>query len=199
MIALLEPEFPELAVSKIRFLEAEGLITPDRSGSGYRKYSEADVERLRFILTAQRDHFWPLKVIREALERQDRGATAPSVTAPPREVRLSQAELIETAGGDDALVESLMAVGLITADGSGRFGAEDQQIIDAVVWLADFGIEPRHLRPFKTAADRELGLVEQMLAPSAPGRERRARAGQMAQRFLDIHSALIRKGLSGLR
>ena len=199
VIALLEPEFPDLAVSKVRFLESEGLLTPERSGSGYRRYSAADVERLRYILAAQRDHFWPLKVIREALEAQDRGSAAPAATEPPQEVRLTAIELTDRTGASVELLAALEAGGLVAKDAAGRYAAEDQQVVEAVVWLQEFGVEPRHVRQIRTAADRQVGLVEQMLAPSAPGRERQARAGHMAQRLLDIHVALVRKGISGLR
>lgn len=199
VIALLQPDFPDLAVSKIRFLESEGLLTPQRSGSGYRKYSDADVERLRYILTVQREHFWPLKVIREALEARDRGDEVLLPQAPQRSTRLTAAELAEAADATDSLVEDLVGAGLLTADVAGRFGTEDLQVLEAVVWLGSFGIEPRHLRPFKAAADRELGLIEQMLAPSAPGKDRRARAAQMAAQLRAIHTALISKGLQSLR
>ena len=199
VIALLEPEFPDLAVSKIRFLEAEGLLSPERSGSGYRRYSARDVERLRYILTAQRDHFWPLKVIRDALEAQDRGSVAPAAAEPPLEARLTAEELTERTSAPTELLAALEAGGLISRDAAGCYSAEDQSVVEAVVWLQEFGVEPRHVRPIRTAADRQVSLVEQMLAPSAPGRERQARAGQMAQRLLDIHVALVRKGISGLR
>lgn len=116
VIALLEPDFPDLSVSKIRFLEAEGLITPSRSGSGYRKYTDADVERIRYILAAQRDHFWPLKVIREALDALDRGEELPEVVAPQRAERLTAAELAAAADATPALVEDLSGVGLISPD-----------------------------------------------------------------------------------
>lgn len=199
VIALLEPDFPDLSVSKIRFLEAEGLLTPQRSGSGYRKYAESDIERLRFILTAQRDHFWPLKVIRETLDAMDRGEQLPDLVAPQREVRLGRDELAAAAGATHTLLDALASGGLISPDGSGRFGADDLQILTAATSLGEYGIEPRHLRAFRAAADREVGLVEQMLAPIAPGRERQARAAQVAQRLLEIHAALVRKGLDEVR
>lgn len=199
VIAQLEADFPDLSISKIRFLESEGLIAPQRSGSGYRKYSQDDVERIRYILTAQRDHFWPLKVIREALEAMDRGEELPPVVTPHRTVRLTSEELASTAGATPALVEALASVGLISPDGSGRFGPQDLQILESAAWLEEFGLEPRHLRPFRAAADREVGLVEQMLAPTAPGRERQALAGEMARRLLEIHAALVRKGLETVR
>jgi DNA-binding transcriptional MerR regulator len=197
VIARLESDFPDLTVSKIRYLESEGLLSPQRAGSGFRRYSESDVERLRYILTAQREHFWPLRVIREALEARDRGEAAAVVTAPPRRLRLSGPDLAAAAGAEPALVEQLTAVGVLVADPLGRFGREDLQIVEAVVALQEYGLEPRHLRPFKTAADREIGLVEQMLAGSSRGGGRQAQAVRIAQRLTAIHAALVSRGLGG--
>ena len=197
VLARLEPDFPDLTVSKVRFLETEGLLSPQRTGSGYRKYSEGDVERLRYILTAQRDHFWPLRVIRDALDALDRGEGAASAVVPPRRIRLSAGDLAEATGADPSLIDSLVGVGLIGADQTGRFGAEDLQIVESVVWLQEFGLEPRHLRPFKATADREVGVVEQMPAPSSRGPDRAARASRIAQHLLRIHGALVTKGLGG--
>lgn len=191
------PEFADLSVSKVRFLEAEGLLAPHRSGSGYRRYTHADVERLRYILTAQRDHFWPLRVIGEALEALDRGERAAAPILPPRRVRPSAADLAVVAGGDVALIDDLIGVGLLSADAAGRFGPEDQQIVESVLSLQEYGLQPRHLRPFKATADREIGLVEQMLAPSSKGRDRQVRAMQIAQHLSLIHGALVTKGLGG--
>lgn len=199
VIAALRPDFPDLAVSKIRFLESEGLISPQRSGSGYRKYSEADVERLRYILTVQREHFWPLKVIKEALEARARSEELLLPQAPRRSARLTAVELADAAGATDTLVQDLVSAGLLGADAAGKYGSEDLQILEAVVWLESYGIQPRHLRPFRAAADRELGLIEQMLAPSAPGKDRRVRAVQMAAQLRAIQAALISKGLQSLR
>ena len=196
VIARLRPEFPELTVSKVRFLETEGLISPTRTGSGYRTYTEGDVERLRYILAAQRDHFWPLRVIREALESLDRGDAAVEPEAPPRPLRLTGGELAAAAGAEQSLVENLTGMGMLGGDVGGRYGVEDLQILESVVWLQQFGLEPRHLRPFKATADREVGLIEQMLAPSARG-GRRARAGQVARHLQTIHAALVSKGLGG--
>ncbi|KAB7743015.1 MerR family transcriptional regulator [Nostocoides sp. F2B08] len=197
VIARLSPEFPDLSVSKVRFLEAEGLLTPTRTGSGYRTYSDRDVERLRYILAAQRDHFWPLRVIREALETLDRGESTATPVPPPRPLRLTADDLADAADADASLVASLVDMGVLGGDVSGRFTAEDLQILEAVVWLQQFGLEPRHLRPFKATADREVGLIEQMLAPSGRG-GRQARAGQIARHLQTIHAALVSKGLGGV-
>ncbi|MGA8045568.1 MAG: MerR family transcriptional regulator [Dermatophilaceae bacterium] len=197
VIARLRPEFPDLSVSKVRFLEAEGLLTPTRTGSGYRTYTDHDIERLRYILAAQRDHFWPLRVIRDALEALDKGEAAARPEAPPRPLRLTAEDLAAAAGAEDSLVESLVLMGVIGGNTIGRFTAEDLQILQSVVWLQQFGLEPRHLRPFKATADREVGLIEQMLAPSARG-GRQARAGQIARHLQTIHAALVSKGLGGV-
>lgn len=201
VIAALEADFPDLSVSKIRFLEAEGLISPERTSTGYRKYAPADVERLRFILSAQRDNFWPLKVIRAALEDQAIGTDPIVAPSPSRPVRLTAADLVSTSGVSAEIIDELVAAGLIGPDGSGRFGASDQRIVEAVAALRGYGLETRHLRPFKAAADREVGLLEQMLAPSARGgsRDRQARAAEIAGHLLAVHGALLQKALGELR
>ena len=146
VLALLQPEFPDLTISKLRFLEAEGLVTPHRAGSGYRYYAAADIERLRFILTAQRDRFWPLKVIREALDGLDRGLSldpavdsaqpqVPTVTADPdvpdrraieqvSPARLSLAELARAVGARAWFVEDLLSFGLLRPDAEGYVAGE---------------------------------------------------------------------------
>ncbi len=141
----LAPDFPDVSISKIRFLEAEGLVTPERTGSGYRTFSSEDLERLRYILTAQRDRFWPLKVIREALDKLDRGLEpAPGDVAPSRPqvpagttdprlpaaaelsrrdvLRLTDVELREATGLDQPTFEALSTYGLLRPDSGGHYG-----------------------------------------------------------------------------
>lgn len=198
----LQPEFPDLTISKIRYLETEGLISPERRSSGYRLFADADIARLRFILTAQRDRFWPLKVIKEALDRLDRGLDVPGLTTPGEEtpgtwdkdddggseavvtdlsaaalrrrraIRLSPAELRERTGLDRAAYAQLKAFGLLQTDSSGRHHADDLDVATAAAVLARYGLEARHLRSFRIGADRELGLAQQILEPL---RRRRAR------------------------
>ena len=201
VIAALQADFPDLSVSKIRFLEAEGLLSPGRTPAGYRTYTAADVERLRFILTAQRDNFWPLKVIRAALEEQSIETVEIASDRSTRPVRLTAEDLAAAGGVDAEVIDQLIAGALIGADGSGRFGAADRRIVEAVAALRGYGLETRHLRPFKAAADREIGLLEQMLAPSARGggRDRAARAAEIAGHLLAIHGALLQKGLADVR
>ncbi|MGH3509417.1 MAG: transcriptional regulator FtsR, partial [Nocardioidaceae bacterium] len=190
----LSVDFPGLQISKIRFLEAEGLVEPERTPSGYRKFRRTDVERLRYVLTAQREHYLPLRVIREHLDAMDRGLEPPApVSGPqvprlalagdgypspenflaePGELRLSRRELVASAGIDDALLEQLEGFGLVkTRPGRAPYDADALAIARTVSELAAFGIEPRHLRAFKTAADREVGLVEQVVAPLRHSRE----------------------------
>ena len=214
VLKTLREEFPDLSVSKVRFLDAQGLVSPKRSDSGYRRYSDEDVERLRFVLRAQRDRFWPLKVIREALDAYDRGLTpqdvdfvsaVPSVPTPTADpdvpdvetlaadanetLSLTREELARGAGGTDALIAELETFGLVRPGADGHFDGEALAVATAAAALAEFGVQGRHLRPFRLAADREIGLVEQV-----PLRDESQRA-VIAQRCLALHVALVKAGL----
>jgi DNA-binding transcriptional MerR regulator len=154
VLALLRPDFPDVTISKIRFLEEQGLVEPNRTPSGYRKFTHADIERLRYVLSVQRDHYMPLRVIREHLDALDRGLEPPVTGAGPGAPRL---------------------------------------VADAA-----FGIEPRHLRTFRSTADREAGLVEQVVSPlrrqrgtEAAGRAEEA-AREVAGLLLRLHAALVK-------
>jgi DNA-binding transcriptional MerR regulator len=225
VLAALQPDFPDVTISKIRFLEAEGLVTPARTGSGYRTYSTADLDRLRYVLTAQRDHFWPLKVIASALDAMDRGLTPdrheagmprPSVPAPVTDpdvptaaeitssgtLRLTRGELASAAGLDPDTLEALETFGLLHADATGHFGDGALTVAHTAAALAAYGLEPRHLRPFRTAADREIGLVQQVVTPhrSSSGRGAGAAAakdptGDVLRLCIALHTALVRDGL----
>ena len=222
VLRALHEEFPDVSVSKIRFLEAEGLITPARTASGYRTYSEQDVDRLRFILTAQRDRFWPLKVIREALDAMDRGlappdggdsAHRPRVPQPapdphlptaadlaaPATLRLTRDELQEAAGLDRATFQALGAFGLVHADDAGHYDDNALAVARAVAALTDYGVEPRHLRPFRTAADREIGLVQQIVTTArAAGARHHAQdpTPSILAACIALHTALVKSGLA---
>ena len=228
-LADLSAEFPEedIKESKLRFLESEGLVEPERTPSGYRKYSVEDMERLRYIIRMQRDHYLPLKVIKEHLEAIDRGLEPPSLNGAPRvpagvlgdpssaadllrgdrsDVRISRRELVKTAGITEELLVQLEGFGLVrTRAGSKHFDADAVVIAKAAGELASFGIEPRHLRAFRTAADREVGLVEQIVSPIRRSREDGAE-GRAAQAMEDIaalslrlHATLVRSGLRSMR
>ena len=224
VLAALSPDFPDITISKIRFLEAEGLVTPERTGSGYRTFSPQDLERLRYILTAQRDRFWPLKVIAEALDKLDRGLEpvhneqspagpqVPAGVADPNlpsaselgrrgHLRLTDAELRQAAGLDQLTFEALSTFGLLHADAGGHYGDAALAVARAAGALAAYGIEPRHLRPFRTAADREIGLVQQVLAPvrgrkqGTGGRSPHDPTPQILAECIALHTALVRAGL----
>jgi DNA-binding transcriptional MerR regulator len=225
VLASVQDDFPDVSISKIRFLEAEGLLTPERTASGYRTYSAADVERLRYILTAQRDHFWPLKVIREALDAMDRGLTPargdgegmprPSVPAvapdadvpdaadlaPGESLRLTAGELAGASGLEENVLGELQTFGLVRPDDSGHFDEAALRVATAAGALAAYGVEPRHLRPFRTAADREIGLVQQVVSPHRGRAKGGKGAGgddptlEVLRLCIALHTALVRDGL----
>ena len=215
-------EFPDLTISKVRFLESKGLVKPPRAASGYRRFRASDVERIRYILTAQRDHFWPLKVIQEALDALDRGLApaeasagaarpvvpevagvddvpgAEELTAPATRLRLTRRELSSASGLAEATIDALAGYGLLTPDSHGHFDGLSLPVAKAAAALSSYGIEPRHLRSFRTAADREIGLVEQVLSPlrSRGEREDRDIAGELLRECLALHAALVRAGIA---
>ncbi|TDD55711.1 MerR family transcriptional regulator [Kribbella antibiotica] len=207
VLQLLQAEFSDVTISKIRFLEAEGLVTPARTASGYRKFAAADVERLRYVLTAQRDQYLPLKVIKEHLGALDRGLRpaaggppiAPSTTdagpaaddfgATGTDLSLTKAELCAAAGVSTALLAELESHGLIVADGK-HYGGDAIVVAQVAAELSAYGIEPRHLRPFRTAADREVGLIEQVTGP-----RRTDQTQELAALTVRLHTALVRSRL----
>jgi DNA-binding transcriptional MerR regulator len=180
---MLKEEFPDISISKIRYLEDQGLLTPRRTQGGYRLFSEEDVERLETILRLQRDEFLPLRVIRQELAspaaRDRKKRRAAGLTGEEDELDLT--ELCERAGIDARLARELEEFGLLaprTHGGEKRYRESDAEIALACGQLARFGVAPRHLRGFRTAADREAGLIEQLVAPSLRARSpERRRAG----------------------
>ena len=214
VVRALTDEFPDVTVSKVRFLESEGLVTPQRSGSGYRRYAPDDVERLRWVLRAQRDRFWPLKVIKDALADLDRGLQPvgpgeparvpalgsdpdlPAVPAPTRPIRLTADELVRESGLDADAVSDLLDHGLLRPGPTGLYGEPDLRAARAAAALSAYGLQPRHLRAFRSAADREVGLVEQATASLRGPAADEARA-ELARYALDLHAALLRSGLGG--
>ena len=215
VLAHLRAEFPDTTISKLRFLEAEGLVDPQRTASGYRKYSWNDVARLRFVLTAQRDQYLPLRVIREQLEAQERGddtlahrrpslvavgseAEAPAETA---DTRVSRADLVERTGIAEQMLTELEQLSLVTSRPPGWYDGDAVVIVEAVVGLVRHGLELRHLRAFRTGADREVGLFAQLLTPLMRQHDpaARARAAETARELQALsqrlHAALVRAGL----
>ena len=192
----LSSEFPDISISKIRYLENQRLLAPNRTPGGYRLYSQADVARLRTILRLQRDEFLPLKVIRQelAVGRSDSATPAkgksaktkrpgrlPSVVPASPEARLSREELIEETRAEPALVDELVEYGLIRGTGETgeeTFTATECEVVRAAVELSRYGVEGRNLRVFKSSADREAALLQQILSPALRSRnaERRREA-----------------------
>lgn len=224
VLSKLRSEFSDITISKIRFLEAEGLIDPQRTPSGYRKFTNLDLERLRYVLSAQRDQYLPLRIIKENLDSLDRGlqpAPLPGGAPTPRlatidgelapatfgqssDLRLSREELLKSSGITDGQLVQLESYGLITPRGR-HYDSDTLAIARTVTALASFGIEPRHLRSFKSAADREIGLIEQVITPLArqKGPDSKARAEEVQREIASLsvrlHAALVRGGLHGLR
>ncbi len=217
VLGVLREEFPDVTISKIRFLEEQGLVEPDRTPSGYRKFSAGHVDRLRRVLTLQRDHFLPLRVIREQLDADAPGATgAPYAQDRPAPfVRVldeaadrvgdavpDAASLARAAGTDVELVDGLISHGLVRAASDGWFRADDVEVVRAAAALADRGVEPRHLRTFRTAADKEVDLVEQVVAPlrragrPAAAGEVADTAREVAASCLRLHAALVAGSLA---
>ena len=248
VLAALRTDFPDVTISKIRFLEAEGLIEPERTPSGYRKFSHDDVARLRYVLTAQRDNYLPLRVIKSHLEAIDRGLEPPATAGcslsclspymeaidrgleppetpgggpqvprslvsadglpgpdafvpEPSELRLSRAELVDAAAVSEDQLGMLESFGLVAPRTGGYYDGDALVIARTVGEMSRFGLEPRHLRAFRAAADREVGLVEQVVAPLARQRnpEARARAEETARELaalsVKLHAMLVKSGL----
>jgi DNA-binding transcriptional MerR regulator len=182
VLARLSPEFPDLSPSKLRFLEERQLVTPSRTESGYRKFSPSDLERLRLVLTMQRDFYLPLKVIRGYVEDLDAGRepvlpggiTVSGPSMLPSDRRLSRDELIKEAGATPMLLGDAVTASLIVA--SDHYGDDELSVLKALVELQRSGIEPRHLRGFRASAERELGLIESALIPVARRKDASSRA-----------------------
>jgi DNA-binding transcriptional MerR regulator len=190
VIAQLRAEFPDVSVSKIRFLEAEGLIQPARSPSGYRKFGPADVDRLRYILTAQRDLYLPLRVIKDQLE-SDQPAAGP----------MSRREVLDTTGIDERELAELEEFGLVRRSGR-QYPPEAVEAVQAIMALGQYGVQPRHLRVLRASVERETALIEQVVAPvlrqRSPGARERAAtsAREIASLVLAVHEALIEMTLA---
>ncbi|HEX4831768.1 MAG TPA: MerR family transcriptional regulator [Trebonia sp.] len=199
VLAELRPDFPDISPSKIRFLEAEGLISPQRAESGYRRFAARDIERLRFILTAQRDEYLPLRVIKERLAAIDSAALGyRGAVGPPTAMTMTRSELIEAAGADEELLAELEDFGLVRR--ARQYGTEALTVARSAVALGEYGIAPRHLRAVKAAAEREISLVEQVVAPLArqrAGREPALRTGRaVAELIAALHATLVEEGLN---
>lgn len=224
VLTRLQADFPDVTLSKIRYWETEGLVTPHRKPSGYREYSERDVERLRFVMSAQRDRYLPLKVIRDELEALDRGeepqlpaprmpmaavlstdGPAPddfAVTRGTAPVRVDRSDLLTTSGLDATALAELEHFGLVKAGPGGWFDADAVLTARIAAELIAAGLEARHLRSFRTAADREVDTIRQLVGPQARQRDPDAReraaaeAHRLAATILRLHALLVKSGLA---
>jgi DNA-binding transcriptional MerR regulator len=237
VLAHLRVEFPDTTISKLRFLESEGLVQPRRTAAGYRKYSREDVARLRYILTAQRDQYLPLRVIRDQLAALDTGKSAagagsagvvdrpegrgdggrgdggwlrpalmavaqqPEPSVDPADVVLGRDELLASAGLTESTLAALEQYGLIAERTGGGYDADALEAATAAARLAEYGLEARHLRAYRAAADREIGLFTQLVAPLARQNNpaARARAAETVRELTEyterLRAALVRDGL----
>jgi DNA-binding transcriptional MerR regulator len=220
VLDLLRPDFPDVTISKIRFLEAEGLVTPERTASGYRRFTAYDCARLRFILTAQRDQYLPLKVIKAQLDAQADGALPETGTsygvprlvpdpdtgqlkavgATPARVRLRREDVLEQSGVDEALLTGLIKAGVISSGPGGFFDEHTVVILQCARALAEYGVEPRHLRAFRSAADRQSDLIAQIAGPlvraDKTGRDRADDlAREVAALAITLHTSLVKSAV----
>ena len=214
VLKLLTPEFPDITLSKIRYLESEGLVSPQRTSSGYRKYTNADVERLRYVLTIQQETYMPLKEIKKQLDAMDsrsvipitKAATAQTIISPekfrkPAITRLSDVEVAKKAGVELQFVIDLANVGIIGPDQSGFFTADDIQVVSTASALSEFGIDARHLKSVKNAASRQADLISQVVTPLVRSNKDGAReqaeemSRQMSALVVSLHAILVKNEL----
>ena len=224
VLDLLRGDFPDVTISKIRFLEAEGLVTPERAASGYRRFTAYDCARLRFILTAQRDQYLPLKVIKAQLDAQSDGELPHRGSAygvprlvpvdavsdesgdglsgvAPTQVRLRREDLLARSGIDEALLTELIKAGVIKAGTAGFFDEHSVVIAQCARALAEYGVEPRHLRAFRSAADRQSDLIAQIAGPVVKAGKAGARdraddlAREVAALAITLHTSLIKSAV----
>lgn len=222
VLTALRPDFPDITISKIRFLETEGLVLPNRTPSGYRKFSPADIARLRYVLTQQRDHYLPLKVIKDQLEAMDRGLLPAGAGGVPKvphlaiadntptsehfhpvapTLRLSRDELLNAAGLTSEQLTQLEEFNMVTVRPGGYYDDDALAIGQVVAQLAQYGVEGRHLRTFRMAAEREVGLFSQVVGPISRQRNSDARARaeetvrELASLSVRLHTTLVQIAL----
>ena len=234
VLDLLRSDFPDVTISKIRFLEAEGLVTPERTASGYRRFTAYDCARLRFILTAQRDQYLPLKVIKAQLDALPDGelpqtqsayavprlvpvgegradGSTGTVDTPgvsraasgmaPTQIRLTREDLLERSAVDEALLGALIKNGVITPGKGGLFDEHSVVIAQCAKALEEYGVEPRHLRAFRSAADRQSDLIAQIAGPVVKAGKAGARdraddlAREVAALAITLHTSLIKSAV----
>ncbi|MCP9275171.1 transcriptional regulator FtsR [Mycolicibacterium arenosum] len=225
VLEMLRPDFPDVTISKIRFLEAEGLVTPERTASGYRRFTAYDCARLRFVLTAQRDQYLPLKVIKAQLDAHPDGELPESSSAyavprlvpvdrsddasgardtaalAPAQVRLSREDLLARSGVSNDLLTALVKAGIIKPGPAGFFDEHSVVTAQCAQALEEYGVEPRHLRAFRSAADRQSDLIAQIAGPVVKADKAGARdraddlAREVAALAITLHTSLIKSAV----
>ncbi len=222
VLKVLVGDFSDVSISKIRFLESEGLLTPERAPSGYRRYSDEDITRLRYILTAQKQHYLPLRVIKEHLDALDRGEEPPAfeairpdgeaeqehadppplpvpgTRAPKHPIRITRKELLRMSGLTDAALTELERQSLVVPRrGTVYYGRDALTVAVVARKLSVYGMDARHLRSIKYAAEREVGLIEQAVTvTSRRGQSTRQSAQEVMQLVLHAHAAMLRSTLT---
>lgn len=219
VLKILAVEFPDVSISKIRFLETEGLLSPERAPSGYRRYSEADIERLRHILDVQKNHYLPLKVIREHLDLIDRGLEPPKLESPVAEspaapasgaaagapapasrrpIHVTRRELLRISGLSEASLTELERHSLVVPRRGTIFYGRDALTVAVVARkLAAYGMDARHLRAVKQAVEREVGLIDQTVTTNVRrGQASRQAALEVMQLIMHAHAAILRQSVS---
>ncbi len=222
VIAELSEEFPDISQSRIRYYDEQGLVEPRRTPSGYRKFTYGDVERLRFVLRMQKDRYWPLSHIRQVLDQMDSGdvpdtelratlrvpqvtlaadgsPTARSITEGAGTTRMTRDELLDAAQISSETLDEIEQFELIRRRPTQRYyDADDLVVASLVGQLASLGLEPRHLRGFRSAADREIGLLDQVVPPATRQQPGAAAAlAELAALAVRLHTVLVRAGLRG--
>lgn len=210
VLARLTPEFPDLSSSKLRFLEERGLVSPARTASGYRKFSPSDLERLRIVLGMQRDHYLPLKVIKAYLSDLDAGLNPvlPGTMAPGSSMlaggrRFKRADLLREAHARPELLQEAVTASLLPP--AEVYGEDALTVLRALVELQRNGIEPRHLRGFRAAAERELALIQAALAPVARRNDvsSRAKTAELARELAGqlevVRGSIVRSALTRMQ
>lgn len=220
VIAELSEEFPDISQSRIRYYDEQGLVEPRRTPSGYRKFTYGDVERLRFVLRMQKDRYWPLSHIRQVLDQMDSGEvpdtelkatlrvpqvtlaadgspTPQSITEGTGTTRMTRDQLLDAAAIDEATLDEIEQFELIRRRPQQRYYDTDDLVVASLVGqLSQLGLEPRHLRGFRSAADRELGLLDQVVPPAT--RQQATAAADLATLaalVVRLHTVLVRAGL----
>ena len=215
VVERLHGEFPDISVSKLRYLEEQGLVTPRRTKSGYRLYSQDDFGRLVRVLGLQRDEYLPLKVIRRELERNPasalpsarQGLRKTDLMAVGEEREYTAEEIQQMTGADPMLLSELEEYELVHArqvSGVRRYTETDAGIVGAAMQLAQLGLRPKNLRVVKSAVDREIGLIEQVLLPAlkSPRQERRREGleqlDDIVQATTQLRQLLLARGVRRL-